>query len=134
LAKFQKGMADAVEKQISADQFRPRIEVDVECRLSDFEESFFNEFTQIGPFGMGNPEPVFLIRNVEPRLPGQMLKEKHWKLMLQQGSSMLSAIWFNTPIGQTPPPPWDVAVKLQRQFWRGRESWSLLINDVRQAE
>lgn len=134
LAQFQKGMADAVEKQISTDQFHARIEVDVECRLSDFQETFFEQFTQIGPFGMGNPEPVFLIRDVEPRLPGQVLKEKHWKIMLQQGSAMLSAIWFNAPIGRTPPPPWDVAVKLQRQFWRGRESWSLLINDVRSAQ
>lgn len=134
LAQFQKGMADAVEKQISTDQFHARIEVDVECRLSDFQETFFEQFTQIGPFGMGNPEPVFLIRDVEPRLPGQVLKEKHWKIMLQQGSAMLSAIWFNAPIGRTPPPPWDVAVKLQRQFWRGRESWSLLVNDVRSAQ
>ncbi len=133
-AAFQKGMARAVEQQISTDQFRARIEVDVECQLSDLSEPFFEQFTQLGPFGMGNPEPVFLIRNVEPRLPGQILKEKHWKLMLQQGGAMLSAIWFNAPIGQTPPTPWDVAVKLQRQFWRGRESWSLLISDVRQSE
>lgn len=134
LAAFQTGMARAVEQQMSADQFRARLEVDTECRLSDLQESFLNEFTQIGPFGMGNPEPVFLIRNVEPRLPGQVLKDKHWKLMLQQGGMMLSAIWFNAPIGKAPPTPWDVVVKLQRQFWRGRESWSLLISDARQAQ
>ncbi len=133
LTAFQKGMADAVAGQINADQLRARLELDVECTLADLQEAFFEEFTQIGPFGMGNPEPVFLIRNVDPRMPGQWLKDKHWKMMLMQGGVLLSAIWFNAPIGRTPSPPWDVAVKLQRQVWRGRESWSLLISDVREA-
>ena len=133
LEPFRAAMTAAVEQQIEAHLLRPCVELDAECELADFQNRFFDQFLQLEPFGMGNAEPMFLIRNVRPSLPGQVLKEKHWKLRLQQNGTAFPAIWFNAPLDSTPDGPWDVAAKLQRQFWRGAESWSLMIHAVRPA-
>ncbi len=133
LAAFREAMHVSVTRQIGSGALRAQVECDAECGLADFGRRFFSELLRLEPFGMGNAEPVFLVRRVEPVLPGQILKEKHWKIMLRQGGSPMPAMWFNAPLADIPPPPWDTALKLQRQFWRGTESWTLLIQAVRSA-
>ena len=132
-AAFQQAIHQAVERQLEADTLRPKLELDVECTLRELGADFQRQFLLLEPFGMGNPEPVFLVRGVEPLLPGQVLKEKHWKMRLSQRGITFPAMWFNAPLQTAPPAPWDVVVKLQRQFWRGQESWTLLISAARTA-
>ena len=133
LGAFREAMHLSVARQLGTGTLQARVECDAECSLADFGRRFFGELLRLEPFGMGNPEPVFLLRNVDPVLPGQILKDKHWKLRLRQGTTPMPAMWFNAPLTDAPPPPWDMAVKLQRQFWRGTESWTLLIQAVRSA-
>jgi single-stranded-DNA-specific exonuclease len=133
LAAFRLAMSAAVEAQIQGDELQPRLHLAAEIRLADLTPEFLEGLTQMEPFGMGNPEPVFLCRNMEPLLPGQVLKEKHWKITLRQGGLSRQAMWFSAPIQETPPPPWDVALKVQRHVWRGQESWQLMICEVRAA-
>ncbi len=130
---FREAMHVSVTRQLGTGTLQARVECDAECSLADFGRQFFDEFLRLEPFGMGNPDPVFLLRNVNPGMPGLVLKEKHWKLQLRQGTCPMPAMWFNAPFADAPPPPWDMAVKLQRQFWRGTESWTLLIQAVRSA-
>jgi single-stranded-DNA-specific exonuclease len=85
------------------------------------------------PFGQRNPEPVFLCRSVQPRLPGRWMKEKHLRVMLTQDGASMEARWFNAPVGKLPPPPWDVAMRLQRNFWRGEEQWQITLDAVRSS-
>jgi single-stranded-DNA-specific exonuclease len=134
LGAFQRAMQEAVERQLESDTLRPRIEVDAECALRELGADFQRQFTLLEPFGTGNPDPLFLLRGVEPQLPGVVLKDRHWKLRLRQGGVLFQAMWFNAPLGGAPAAPWDVVVKLQRQFWRGQESWTLLIAGARAAE
>ena len=134
LAAFRDGMSAAVEAQITSDELSPRLHLAAEITLADLNPNFLEQYTLLEPFGMGNPEPIFLCRNMEPLLPGQVLKEKHWKITLREGGQSRPAMWFNAPIKETPPPPWDVAMKVQRHVWRGQESWQLMICEVRAAE
>ena len=134
LAAFRAAMAESVRAQVRSDELAPRLHLDAEIRLSDLAPPFFDGYMRMEPFGMGNPEPVFLCRRVEPNLPGQVMKEKHWKLMLRQGGEVRPAMWFNAPIKDAPPPPWDVAIKVQRHSWRGQLSWQLMICGARSAE
>ena len=69
-----------------------------------------------------------------PRLPGRVMKEKHLRLFLDQYGAQMDARWFNAPIQNLPPPPWDIAFRLQRSFFRGEERWTVVIEDARTAE
>ena len=75
--------------------------------------------------------PLFLVRGVQPRLPGQIMREKHLRLQLVQGGVMHGARWFHAPLDQMPPAPWDIALRIQRNFWRGEERWQFTIEDAR---
>lgn len=133
-AAFRAAMSAAVESQIASETLTPTLQLDAEVSLAELAPEFLRHYLDMEPFGMGNPEPVFLCRRVEPQLPGNVLKDKHWKILLRQGGEVRPAMWFNAPHQNPPAPPWDVAVKIQRHVWRGQESWQLMICEARAAE
>ncbi len=64
------------------------------CEASDLSVAALTEIEKLGPFGPGNPEPVFSFR--APILGHRVLKERHLKLELAAGEdAVLEAIWFN---------------------------------------
>jgi len=95
---------------------------------------FLEQYKLLEPFGMGNPEPLFLCRGVTPRLPGRVMKEKHLRVTLRQDGAQQDAIYFNAPLDNMPPAPWDVALRLQRNWYRGNETWQFTVEAIRAAE
>jgi len=110
------------------------LELDAEVKLRDLSLSFFESYKLLEPFGQKNPEPLFLCRNVKPKLPGRTMKDKHLRIILTQEGASMEARWFNAPIGKLPPAPWDVAMRIQRGWFRGTEQWQLTLEAVRPAE
>jgi single-stranded-DNA-specific exonuclease len=134
LVAFRGAMQNAVDGQLAGGELISRLELDAEIMLADLNGSFFDHYEAMEPFGMGNHEPIFLIRNVDPTLPGQVIRDKHWKLLLKQGREVRPAMWFSAPWRDAPAAPWDVAVRLQRHYWRGSESWQLMVCGARKAQ
>lgn len=131
---FRKAMIASIQAQIKGDELTPKLELDAEVELVDLSPRTLDHYLALEPFGMGNPEPLFLVRQVQPQLPGSVLKEKHWKLSLSDGTATKPFMWFNAPWENPPQAPWDVAFKVQRQIFRGQESWQFIISEVRSAE
>lgn len=68
--------------------------IEGECQASELDVQALTEIEKLGPFGPGNPEPVFSFR--APILGHRVLKERHLKLELSAGEGRaLEAIWFN---------------------------------------
>lgn len=134
LDAFRIAFSNAVQAQITGDELLPKIHLDAEISLSDLTPEFLYHYSRLEPYGMGNHEPIFLIRNVQPVFPGNVLKEKHWKINLSQDGETRQAIWFNAPWQNPPTAPWDIIFKLQRNVWRNSENWQLMINDVRSSD
>lgn len=62
--------------------FEPVLEVDAELSLDGVTPELFQTLQQLEPFGVGNPEPVFVARNARLMAPPRVLKDKHVKLKL----------------------------------------------------
>ena len=62
--------------------FEPRLHYDAELPLSEITPEMFHLLSRLEPFGMGNPEPVFIASNVRLTLPHRVMKDKHIKLKL----------------------------------------------------
>jgi single-stranded-DNA-specific exonuclease len=60
--------------------FDPSLAVDAELGVEQVTPALWASLRQMEPFGMGNPEPVFVARGVRMMLPPRILKEKHIKL------------------------------------------------------
>jgi single-stranded-DNA-specific exonuclease len=131
---FRKQFGQVVASFIAHQELAPTLEIDAELRLADMTVDFLSQFLLLEPFGMANPEPIFLCKHVFPRLPGRVMKEKHLRVTLTQDGIHQDAIYFNAPLDNLPPPPWNVALRLQRNYYRGNESWQFTIEGIRSVD
>ena len=73
--------------------------IEGKCSLDELDVRTLQELEGLGPFGPGNPEPVFTIRAAATRT--QILKGRHFKLNLenveniQKNRGRIEAIWFH---------------------------------------
>jgi len=134
LEVFRTAFCEAARKSLTDENLTAVLELDVEVRLSELSLDFFQNFRLMEPFGQRNSEPIFLCKSVTPRLPGRLMKEKHLRIILSQDGASMEARWFNAPLQNLPEPPWDVAMRVQRNYWRGEEQWQLTLDAVRSAE
>jgi len=95
-------------KQENIDEFRIRLDkiisesdvnyysklrIDGFLDLSDINESLVSELIDLAPFGIGNPEPVFVSRSVDVASQ-RILKDKHLSLNLKQKKRVFNALFF----------------------------------------
>ena len=131
---FREAFSEVAKTVLNGSDRTPQLEMHAEIELKDLTPAFLQAYMLLEPFGQKNPEPIFLCRHVMPRLPGRVMKEKHLRIMLDQFGAQMDARWFNAPIQNLPPPPWDIAGRLQRSFFRGEERWAFVIEAARSAE
>lgn len=99
LDKFYEKLDTLIDKELKGMDLSPEIEVDIEIDPKDIDFGLVEDLKKMEPFGQGNKEPVFMLKN----LTIQDLKwlgngEKHLKLFLQpeDGSPKLfEAIGFS---------------------------------------
>jgi single-stranded-DNA-specific exonuclease len=75
---------DHARQRLTAEDFIPVLELEDEIQLTEVTPELLRTIGQLEPFGMDNPEPVFLSRSVRLLLPPKILKEKHVKLRVGQ--------------------------------------------------
>lgn len=117
-AQKQKGDAPVIEKW-----------VDVFVKLDEVNENLLKQLYQLGPFGIGNPEPLFLTHAMVVGMPKQV-GQGHLSATLRspQGKNF-SAIAFGKWEGWKEQFMGEIAVyfHLQENVWNGRSSLSLQI-------
>ena len=60
----------------------PEVSYDAELSLADLTPNLAAWIARCAPFGIGNPEPVFLMRNAALAAPVRLIQEKHIRLQL----------------------------------------------------
>ena len=68
--------------KLTPTDFVPQLRVDTEVRLDELTREWIECVSRLEPFGMGNPEPVFVARELRVLQPPKIMKEKHIKLRL----------------------------------------------------
>ncbi len=74
--------------------FLPEITLDCELKGKNINENYFGFLKKLEPFGMGNPEPVFLIKNVNVKNAFSFCEEKHMRLNIIKDGKELENIGF----------------------------------------
>ena len=119
--------------RLSAEQLEPRLQLDSELAFNELNWNLLRWHELLQPFGHGNPQPLFLAREVEPVAAPQILKEKHLALRLRQNGRAQRAIYFNSTEQPLPEPPWDVAFRLGSDEYEGQIRLQIQVEALRSA-
>ena len=135
--EFQRNFGAVARAVVNDEQLQPRLRLDAEIRLDELDAEFLGCHETLQPFGMGNPQPVFLARRVVPTAEPRVLKEKHLAFSLRQlgtgNHETQRAIFFNGATPDLPPPPWDVAFQVEANEYRGETELQVLVQALRTA-
>jgi single-stranded-DNA-specific exonuclease len=130
---FAEAFRNVACELLSEEALQPCLRLDHELAFTDIDIDFLRWHEMLQPFGNGNPQPLFLAREVEPVAPPRVLNEKHLILRLRQGDRHRRAVYFNGAANQLPPPPWDVAFRIRADEFEGEALVAMHIEAVRQA-
>ncbi|MGM0415589.1 MAG: single-stranded-DNA-specific exonuclease RecJ [Thermodesulfobacteriota bacterium] len=120
-------------QSLSPEQLIPRVTYDLELPLDDISAKLHDELQALAPFGMGNPEPVFLCRNLKVQQAG-VVGNNHLRFRVQQGGYSLACIAFGLASklemlqGRV-----DILFQIDTNTWQGRTSLQLKVKDIRPA-
>ncbi len=136
-AEFQRDFCRVARSLLSDEQLQPYLRLDAEISLRDLDADFLGCHETLQPFGMGNPQPMFVTRGVAPVAEPRVLKEKHLSFMLRQAGAgygpATPAIFFGGAQPPLPPPPWDVAFKVEANEYRGETKLQVQVESIRAA-
>ena len=128
---FATAFQESCRRLLSAEQLEPCLHLDDELTLRELTWDLLCWHEQLQPFGQGNPQPLFLVRGVEPMAPPQVLKEKHLVLRLRQKGRHQRAISFGGAEEPLPEPPWDVAFRIGTDEYEGETRLQMQVEALR---
>jgi len=128
------------EKALGSHDLRPQLAIDAEIGLGELTDDLLHWVSTLEPFGMANPSPVFLSRNVQVLHARHMGNSgQHVALNVRQGDSEWNALAFNLGerwqgehrTGETT--NLDLVYTLTADHWRGPGALALRVLDFRAA-
>jgi single-stranded-DNA-specific exonuclease len=135
IGEFRAAFAEVARSRLTPEDLIPELDYDLEIGLSEATLDLTRLLRHAGPFGVGNPGPVFVTRAVRVHGQPREVGEGHLKLELVQEHARLTAIGFgmaervrdldvsNSPI--------DIAYQLQENYWNGQVELQARLIDLR---
>lgn len=127
IEEFRNRFDQAVEQ--ARGDYASKLRIDSAVDLLGVTESLISELDRLSPFGIGNPEPVFLATSVEVT-SRRLLKDRHLSLKLREKNHYYDAIWFNPREQLDLPDKIDVVFTPEFNNWNGKRSIQLKVKDV----
>lgn len=132
IGNFSEAINTYSEPMIDEQMKTKKLKIDMELQFNLLNQNFYNELSALEPYGIGNPEPVFLTKSaevVDQKLVGK--EKKHLKLNFQKGGQSIGAIAFNWAEGIKSSTV-DVVYRLKLNEWNGRSSIELFVRDIKE--
>ena len=112
----------------------PEVRVDLEVSMDGMDEKLESLFRHFEPFGIGNPTPVLLARNVIVAKPPRTIGRDGLKLVLDTGTGSIEAIGWGFAHRAAEFQPGgcvDIAFRLEKDEYRGESRLQARIADIR---
>ena len=127
-----------VRERLGGKQPRPVLRPQLQIPLAAMTERLTHMLSYLGPFGVGNPTPVFLARRVDLTRPAREVGKGHLKLQITESGHTVDAIGFDLVDRIAPESlgtgPVDLVFKLNLGIFRGRRQVEAHLLDVRRSE
>lgn len=137
LAEAEKTLCEIADAELKDIELKRSIMIDAEVKLSFLNKSLYYEMQHLAPFGEGNPNPIFLSRNIEVSTYRHIGDNgSHLKLTIKQGSHLWNAVAFRIgdSLSKVLHLPLDFVYNLEMDSWQGTNSLRLNIIDFKPSE
>ncbi|WEV44767.1 single-stranded-DNA-specific exonuclease RecJ [Streptococcaceae bacterium ESL0687] len=134
LLQIKEGMIDFIEEQEVDLGRKDTLKLDGALKLSDISLDLVKDLDLLGPYGMDNPRPRFLLTDYSVKDARSMGQDgSHLKLKLEQDKKMVDAVFFGH--GQEKfefeQAETELAFTLSVNKWNGVSSVQLMVMDAR---
>ncbi|MFL5470660.1 MAG: single-stranded-DNA-specific exonuclease RecJ [Gemmatimonadaceae bacterium] len=124
---------EIARSQLTPADLVPEIRVDLEVSIEGLDARIESLFRHFEPFGIGNPTPVLLARNVVIARPPRVVGQDGLRLVLDTGTGSLDAIGWGLAtraLEFQPGTRVDIAFRLERDDYRGESYLQARIADI----
>jgi single-stranded-DNA-specific exonuclease len=118
---------------LDAEALIPSTPYDAELSAQEIGVALPQELERMKPFGMGNPEPLFLLKGATVS-GSRVLKGGHLKLQLACGGRSFEAIGFGLAEKEVGQGRIDLLFSPGINVWNGKSSLQLIVKDLRPEE
>ena len=121
-----------VDEMLNGQKLIPSIDVDLELSINDVDTALVEEISKLEPFGMANPSPTFVVKNLVLKQKKLMGSTKdHLKLTVETNNGTMDCVWWSR--GDIPliaGDRLDIAFAPQLNTFNGVTSVQLILKDV----
>ncbi len=134
MADFQNAFEKEIQRTSSPETLVPVLHIDSELELGAISDDLIDELELLMPFGAGNPEPLFLAKNVKV-VNSKIVGQNHRRMVLRQASgyatATIPAIHFNVNGDDAKKFHFDQMVfRLQWNRWNGKKTAQIVVEDL----
>lgn len=136
LPLFIEKINEFARENLSEEDMIPVIDADCEIDFTDATLSLADSLQLLEPYGVGNPVPQFIMRNVTVSEISGVSDNKHSRFTFTDGRGSLSAMYFsNSPdsLGIYNGDKVDILFNIVTNEWQDRKSVQLIIRDIKVA-
>ncbi|HET9035823.1 MAG TPA: single-stranded-DNA-specific exonuclease RecJ [Myxococcaceae bacterium] len=137
LLDFRRDFEAIAARRLREEDLEPRCRVDALVHPDELTEHAIGALAALGPFGAGNPEPIFVAESLHAEariITAKSGGAAHLKLVLPQAPAIDTIGFGMGPrLGEVDGPV-DLAFQPSLETWKGRTRVSLKIRDFRAAD
>ncbi|MGM0548317.1 MAG: single-stranded-DNA-specific exonuclease RecJ [Bacillota bacterium] len=129
--KFKSLFQDYLKNNLSEEDYVKKIKIDLDLSLEVITKEFILKLQKFKPFGVSNPAPKFIFKNLKAKKCYQMGKDnKHLKIYLENG---VQAVAFNLgkQAAAIESSNFDLVAQPEINYWQGKENLQLKVKDYR---
>lgn len=134
LPLFIEKINEFARNNLSEEDMVPVMEADCEIEFEDASISLADSLQLLEPYGVGNPVPQFIMRNVSISEIYGVSEGKHTRLTLTNGKTGISAMYFSNPpssLGICVGDKVDILFNIVINEWQDRKNVQLIIRDIK---
>ena len=131
LAPFAERFEEVAREALDEEDLLPYLDVDAEVDFAQLSLGLVRQMRLLGPFGVGNPEPVFQTRGVEVCERRNFNRVSRFRL--RHNEHTVTAVTFGPPedLPTRVNDRVDIAYRLRENEWQGTYAMELRLLDVR---
>ncbi len=133
---FRQKFEEVVARTIKEEHLTPLIDIDLPLDFSEISDKLVRIVKQMGPFGPHNLQPTFMTEDVYLVSEPIVMKEKHLKINVRQGSSGRNFVAVGFGFGHLADQlqankPFSICYQVEQNVYNGNVSLQLMLKDVK---